>query len=102
MAAAYMLTNTGNRAYKSRECWAPYTLPGQEMSTREWMCLESTLINEDFVPNRENGSSLWWMEQLEFMFQGPGEVNYGKEEFQRSCDVCVFWFQNICKTSLVY
>lgn len=57
MAAAYVLTNTGNRAYKSRERCASYTLPGQEMSTREWMCLESTLMNEDFVPNRENGSS---------------------------------------------
>lgn len=48
-------------------------------------------MNEDLMPNRENGSSLWWREQLEFMFQGPGEVNYGKEEIQKSCDMCVFW-----------
>lgn len=70
-----ILTNTGNRAYKSRECCDPHTLPGQEMSTREWMCLESTLMKEDFVLNRENGSRHWLMEQLEFMVQGPGEVN---------------------------
>lgn len=54
-----ILTNTGNRAYKSRECWDPHTLPGQEMSTREWMCLESSLMNDDFVLSRENGSSHW-------------------------------------------
>lgn len=86
-----ILSNTGNRAYKSKECYAPHTLPGQEMSTRGWMCLEITLMNEDFVLSRENGFSLWLMEQLEFMFQGPGEMNYGKKEFQRSCDMCVSW-----------
>lgn len=49
-------------------------------------------MNEDLMPNRENGSSLWWLEQLEFMFEGPGEVNYREKEIQKSCDMCVFWF----------
>lgn len=31
------LTNTGNRAHKSRESSAPCTLSGQETSTRKWM-----------------------------------------------------------------
>lgn len=77
-----ILTNTSNRAYKSRESCAPHTLPGQGMSSRQWMCLESTLMNEF---NGENTSSHWLTERLEFMFQGPGEVNCGKEEFHRSC-----------------
>lgn len=42
-------------------------------------------MNEDFVLNRENGASCWSMEQLEPMFQGPGDINRGKEELQRSC-----------------
>lgn len=40
-----ILANTSNRAYKSRESCAPHTLPDQGMSTRQWMCLESTLMN---------------------------------------------------------
>lgn len=32
--------------------------------------------------DRANGSSHWLNEQLEFMFQGPGQVTCGKEEFQ--------------------
>lgn len=46
-------------------------------------CLGSTQMRED----GENGSSHWLNEQLEFMFQGPGQVTCGKEQFQLC--VCV-------------
>ena len=51
------LTNTGNRAYKSRESSVPRPLLGQETSGRD-ECLEGTQMNEDFVRIRGRGARI--------------------------------------------